>query len=322
MTSGTEARRGAVKGPRPESKLRSYTRLAKLDVYDYYLSILVVLSAVLLPLAAFDSRVLPTLVVFLAGEILVTAAMVALDDVTGYHDGSDAANYGPDTPTRRLLRKPLIAGTLTPAEALRFAWLAVAAGGALWVLAVLLSPNRPLWTLVLIVVTFVLMPQYSYGIKLSYRGFQELFLVALGVALVLAPYGLVAGQFSGFVLVQALIFGMGPLLFGVYSNTNDIAGDRAVGRPTVAVLASPKGNARFVFALSVAEFAFGALGSLTGLAPWWFVLVMLPATAMRAMQYRMGFPGGDIMSARKLGFRVHRLNAALLIVANLIQAGA
>lgn len=321
MTSSAQPWPRAVAGARQESKLRSYARLAKLDVYDYYLSIFVVLSAVLFSTAAFDAMTVPALLLFLAGEVLVTAAMVAFDDVTGYYDGSDAANYGPDTPTRRLLRKPLVAGTLTVAEAKWFAWLAASAGGALWLLTAFVSPHSPLWTLVLLAVTFVAMPQYSYGVKLSYHGFQEAFLVALGLALVLVPYGLIAGEFSGFVLVQGLIFGMGPLLFGVYSNTNDIEGDRAVGRPTMAVLASPTGNARFVGALSVAEFAFGALGSLTGLAPWWFVLLMLPTTVLRAVQYRIGFSGeGDIMTARKLGFTVHRVSVVLLVLANLIVA--
>lgn len=192
MTSSAQHWPRAVAGARQESKLRSYARLAKLDVYDYYLSILVVLSAVLFP--ALDAMTVPVLLLFLAGEVLVTAAMVALDDVTGYYDGSDAANYVPDTPTRRLLRKPLVAGTLTVGEAKWFGWLAASAGGVLWLLAVFTAPHRPVWTVALLVVTFVAMPQYSYGVKLSYRGFQEFFLAALGLALVLVPYGLIAGS--------------------------------------------------------------------------------------------------------------------------------
>jgi 4-hydroxybenzoate polyprenyltransferase len=320
MTSGTRAAAGSPAPSGPESKIRSYIRLGKLDVYDYYLSIPLVLSAVLLPIGAFDPRTLPMLVVFLLGEVFMIGALVAFDDITGYRDGSDIANYGPDARMRRKLRKPLVAGTLTEREALWFGWGSAAVGAVLWALTIAIAGHRPLWTIVLAVVTFVISLQYSYGIKLSYHGFQELFIAALGWALVLIPFGLATGRFSGFLLVQALLFGMGPLMFGVYSNTNDIEGDRSVGRPTVAALTSPRGNAIFIGALSLAEFLLGLIASLTGIAPCWFVLLMLPATALRANQYRIGFRHGDIMLARKRGFAVHRLTVALLIAANLLYA--
>ncbi|SOD63377.1 1,4-dihydroxy-2-naphthoate octaprenyltransferase [Streptomyces zhaozhouensis] len=300
-----------------ESRLRAFARLGKLDVYDYYPSIAVALSAVLLPWGDLPAGALAALALFLVGEVCVVMAMVALDDITGYHDGSDAANYGPDHPLRNILRKPLVAGTLTLRQAHLFAWGSAAAGAALWGAAALAAPHRPVWALGLTVALLVVSLQYSYGLKISYHGFQEVFLCGLGAGLVVAPHALVTGSFSGFLLVQGVLFGAGPLLFGVYSNTNDIAGDRAVGRRTVAALASPRGNARFVLALSVGEFAVAAGASLTGIAPWWFVLAMLPVTAVRARQYRTGFVLGDIMRARRMGFAAHRLATALLIVVNL-----
>lgn len=318
MTHPTDA------GPRPaglvhaESKIRSYARLGKLDVYDYYLSILVVLSAAVLPVAEFGTTEAGTLAAYLIGEVFVMMALVAFDDLTGFRDGSDLVNYGPDNPRRKLLRKPLVAGALTPREALAFAWINIALGAVLWGAAVAVAPHRPVWTMVVIVGLLMIAPQYSYGVKLSYHGFQEAFLVLLGMGLMMAPYGLVTGEFSAFVLVQAVLFGFGPLMFGVYSNTNDVEGDRSVGRPTVAALVSPRGNALFIGALSLAEFLLGALASATGIAPWWFVLLMAPATAMRAWQYTTGFREHDIMRARKRGFAVHRLSVLLLIAANLI----
>lgn len=141
--------------------------------------------------------------------------------------------------------------------------------------------------------------------------------------MVMATYGLTGGRFSGLLLVEGVLFGFGPLMFGVYSNTNDIPGDRAVGRPTVAALVSSKGNAAFVGSLSAAEFLLGAAASATRVAPWWFVLLMLPVTALRLRQYMVGFRTGDIMRARRIGFRVHRVGFVLLIAANLIVgAGA
>lgn len=306
---------------RPESKLRSYTRLAKLDVYDYYLSILVVTAAVFTSSAALTTRTLPTLLGFLAGEVLVTVALVSFDDLTGFRDGSDIRNYGPDNPLRKKARKPLVAGALTPREAERFGWITALLGAVVWAGTIAIAPAGPVWTLVVMVVLFVLALQYSYGLKLSYHGFQEIFLVWLGLSFVIAPYGLVTGRFSWFVLVQGVLFGFGPLMFGVYSNSNDIEGDRSVNRPTVAALVSARGNTIFIGALSGAEFAVGAVASVTGAAPWWFVLLMLPATVLRARQFHLGFAAGDIMRARKLGFLVHRVSVVLLIVASILAAG-
>ncbi|MFF1547980.1 UbiA family prenyltransferase [Streptomyces sp. NPDC058291] len=305
------------------SRLRTYARLGKLDVYDYYLGIFLALTAALFPAGAFTARQALVLAVFLAGEVAVLMAMVALDDVTGFRDGSDLANYGPDNPLRSKARKPLVAGALTVPQALRFAWGCAAAGAVLWAGAAALAPHHPLWALVTAGALFAVSLQYSYGLKISYHGFQEVFLVALGAVLVIVPYGLVTGGFSGFLMVQAVLFGFGPLMFGVYSNTNDVAGDRAVGRPTVAALVSERGNAVFIAALSAAEFLIGAVASATGAAPWWFVLLMLPATALRARQYLTGFVRGDIMTARRTGFAVHRLSVVLMTVANvLVGTGA
>ncbi|MEU7024702.1 UbiA family prenyltransferase [Streptomyces sp. NPDC046203] len=320
MTDSIAAGRAAPAAP-AESLTRLYARLGKLDVYDYYLGIFLALSASLFPLGAFTVRQGLVLLLFLAGEIAVLMAMVALDDVTGFRDGSDIANYGPDNPLRSKARKPLVAGTLTVPQALRFAWICAAAGVLLWAGAAALAPHRPLWALLAAGGLWAVSLQYSYGLKISYHGFQEVFLVALGAVLVIAPYGLVTGGFSGFLMVQAVLFGFGPLMFGVYSNTNDVEGDRSVGRPTVAALVSERGNAVFIGALSATEFLIGLVASVTGVAPWWFTLLMLPATALRTRQYLTGFVRGDIMTARRTGFAVHRLSVVLMTVANVLAAG-
>ncbi|MFF7816333.1 UbiA family prenyltransferase [Streptomyces sp. NPDC007945] len=301
-------------------RLRIYARLGKLDVYDYYLGTFIALSAVLPPADALTGRTAALFGVFLVGQVLLLMAMTAFDDVTGFRDGSDITNYGPDHPLRNVQRKPLVAGTLTVPEALRFAWGSTVLAALLFGATALLAPHRPAWTTIGLVVLWVVTLQYSYGVKLSYHGFQELYLVALGFALVILPYGMVTGQATGFLLVQAVLFGFGPLMFGVYSNTNDVEGDRAVGRPTVAALVSERGNARFIGALSLAEFLTIAVASLVGVAPWWFVLVMLPASLLRLRQYLLGFRSGDIMRARRTGFAVHRLGVVLMIAANLLAA--
>ncbi|WP_158841452.1 UbiA family prenyltransferase [Saccharothrix deserti] len=294
----------------------AYVKLAKLDIIDYYLGVLVV-WALLAPALRLDGGVLATMGLFLVGEVFVIVAMVALDDLTGYRDGSDIANYAPDAPARKLNRKPLVAGTLTEPQVLRFALLTAVIGAAVWLGALAIAPHRPLWTVVLVAVTYFFALQYSWGVKLSYCGFQEFFLAALGWALVLAPYGLVTGGVDGVVVVQALIFGLGPLLFGVYSNTNDVAGDRRVGRPTVAALTSPRGNMLFVSAVSGCELLLILALPLVG-GPWWFPLALLPTILLRFKQLRVGFGEGDILRARRIGIDVHRVTVVALVVVNLV----
>jgi 1,4-dihydroxy-2-naphthoate octaprenyltransferase len=295
---------------------RAYVRLAKLDIVDYYLGVLVVWT--LLPTALrLEGGVLVTTGLFLLGEVFVIAAMVALDDLTGFRDGSDIANYAPDNPNRRRYRKPLVAGTLTEAQVLRFAWVTGIVGALLWIAAIATAPHAPLWTVLLIGVTYFFSVQYSWGVKLSYHGFQEFFIAALGWALVLAPYGLAVGSLDGNVVVQALLFGLGPLLFGVYSNTNDVEGDRKVGRPTVAALATPRGNVLFILTVTAVEAALIVCGPLLGTV-WWFPLVLLPTLLLRARQVRIAFGQGDILRARLLGIRVHRVTVVALVAVNLL----
>lgn len=294
----------------------AYVKLAKLDIVDYYLGVLVV-WALLAPALRLDLGVLTTMGVFLLGEVLVIVAMVALDDLTGYRDGSDAANYAPDAPARKLDRKPLVAGTLTEPQVLRFALVTAAVGAAVWLGALAVAPHRPVWTVALVAVTYFFALQYSWGVKLSYHGFQEFFLAALGWALVLAPYGLATGRVDGVVVVQALVFGLGPLLFGVYSNTNDVDGDRRVGRPTVAALTTPRGNRLFVRAVSACEFLLILALPVVG-GPWWFPLALLPTILLRLKQLRVGFGEGDILRARRIGIHAHRVTVVTLVVVNLV----
>ena len=121
MTSDLHAAPERTGAGRPESKARTFARLGKLDVYDYYLSVFVV-GAAALPAAGFaaGAEALPMLLLFLLGEVCTLVALVSFDDVTGFRDGSDIANYGPNDPLRKKLRKPLVAGTLSEREAVSY----------------------------------------------------------------------------------------------------------------------------------------------------------------------------------------------------------
>ncbi|WP_435177561.1 UbiA family prenyltransferase [Actinacidiphila sp. bgisy145] len=303
---------------------RAYAKLAKLDILDYYLSIPLA-TAMFVPYGAAASagsagRLALVLLLFFLGELTMVAGMVAFDDVTGYRDGSDAANYGPDAAARRLARKPLVAGTLTERQALRFGTAAVALCALFWGGAVLAAPAAPMWAVLGTAACVAFGFQYSWWLKFSYRGFQELFLAALGWGYVLPLFGLLSGRAPGFVVVQALVFGLGPVLFGVYSNINDRAGDRAVGRLTVAAVASARGNSAFIAAVSLLEALLIVVPSCTGTAPWWFAVLMAPVVVLRARQWVQGNLRGDVLAARTGGIRLHRLATALMAAADLLLA--
>ncbi|MGF1428820.1 UbiA family prenyltransferase [Kitasatospora sp. LaBMicrA B282] len=305
----------------PKAGWRAYARLAKLDIYDYYLATPLLL-AMLLPAGRLTADGWAVALLLLVGGVAMFAGLCSFDDITGYRDGSDAANYGPDAPARRLARKPLIAGTLGEAQAHRFAWAATAGQFGCWGLALLVAPHRPWWAVAAMLLCLFAGFQYSWWLRLSYRGWQEFLLAGYGWVFVLVPFGLTTGELPAFALVQGLVFGLGPLLFGVYSNVNDIAGDRAVGRRTVAVLASPGGNAAFVGALSLLEAALLTVPPLLGLAPWWFAALAVPVIALRSAQFTLGLVAGQVLRARRLGIHTHRVCCALLILACLLNGGA
>ncbi|MPZ65450.1 MAG: 1,4-dihydroxy-2-naphthoate prenyltransferase [Pseudonocardiaceae bacterium] len=312
--------RPALLVPTPlRRKAPAYVRLAKLDIFDYYLGLLIVWS--LLPAEArLDGRVLATLALFLLSEISIVAATVSFDDVTGYRDGSDAVNYGPDAPARRLARKPLLTQELTPAEATRFGWVALATAVFLSAAAIAVAPAPPTWAVVVTAVCLAAAVQWSWGLKLSHHGFNEAILAGVGVGWLLAPYGLITGAAPGFVVVQALVFGMGPLLFGVYSNTNDVTGDAKVGRWTAATMLSARGNAVTIAVVSLLQVLLIVGAPLVNVAPWWFPLAMLPIIALRARQLDIGVRRHDILVARKLGITTHRTAVVVLVVVNLVYA--
>ena len=296
----------------------AYARLAKLDYFDFYLNLPVVWT--LLPHdARLDPRGLVTLLIMEAAELCVVGAVVAFDDVTGFLDRSDVVNYGPEGGPRKRKRKPLLDGTLGVQEAVRFGRVAAALGALLCVLLILVAPHRPLLAVLLTGLVFLAGVQYSWGIKLSYRGGQELVIAGCAFCLVAVPYGLVTGGTTGLVLVESFLFGLWQVLVSVFSNTNDVAGDRSVSRRNVATLSSPQVNRAFIGSLAAVE-----LGALLGapllhLAPLWFPLWMLPVLVLRARQLTAGLLRGNALVARARGVWIHRTGVVLLIALNLVN---
>ncbi|WP_079127335.1 prenyltransferase [Streptomyces sp. TP-A0874] len=314
-------RGGPARPGGPASRLRVYLRLAKASfLLDYYLSVAVVLTA-LVPHSPITGAVLLTVVLFMLGQLGVVSAVMSFDDVNGFLDGSDRANYvGADgEPLRPLERKPLLTGALTLRQATRFGFLALAWGVALWSITAAQAVHRPWWALAVTGLVLATSWQYSYGLKLSYRGWGELLIAGCPTAIVAAPYGYLSGHLPSLVLVEALLFGLWQILVSAYSNTKDIDGDGAVGRSTVAVRTSERGNLRFIGALTALDLLLICGPAAVGWTPWWTAPVLLPVIALRLRQFTTFRRGGDALLARRRGVVAFRTGVACLVLVNLIQ---
>ena len=299
-------------------RLWAYAKLAKLAFFDYYLSALVV-WALLPPDLRTDPRALLVLVLCTLGWLGTVAATVAFDDVTGYRDGSDARNYDPEQEALRdRARKPLLDGHLSVAAAVRFGWASVGVAVLALGAALLAAPHRPLWAVVLVPTVLLLGANYSYGLKLSYRGFQELVILTTTGLTIAIPYGLVTGGSTGLVWLLTYLFGLWSLLVSVYSNLNDVAGDRAAGRRSLAVRAPRPVYRALIVVLTLSEPAAILLALAVGAVPAWYPLFLLPVLAVRVVQARTGLAQDNPLGARKLGVKAHRLGVLVVLAATLL----
>lgn len=309
----------AVAGaPGARATFVAYTRLAKLEFFDFYLNVFVVMAAVPATLR-WQGASLLTMSLYLVGEVGVVAAVMAFDDVTGYRDGSDVANYLSPSSLRKTQRKPLLTGALTVGQAMWFARAALVWGAAWCALAVAVAPHRPLWAVLATAAGVAFSVQYSAGLKLSYNGLAEALIAATPIVIVIAPYGLITGQLPAFVLVQGVLFGLWQILVSAYSNSNDIEGDRSVGRRNAATTLDQRGNTRFLTALTLVDPLVVLGATALGWAPVWFPLVMLLPLGLRIRQLLGWHRTQDALLSRRRGVNTHRVGVVALVVANLIQ---
>ncbi|GLW09388.1 hypothetical protein Misp01_45170 [Microtetraspora sp. NBRC 13810] len=301
----------------------NYARLVKYQfVLDFCLALIVAWTA-LDAGAKYSGETFLVLLTFILGQIGVLSAVMSLDDVTGIRDGSDSANYlhGDQTRLRPLSRKPLLTGALSVSHAARFGYLSIAWGVVWWTVTVFLAPHAALWTILVTVLLLTASVQYSWGLKLSYRGFGEILLLLCPAAFVVAPYGFLTGTLPPVVAVAALVFGFGQLMIGAYSNTNDIEGDAAVGRRTVAVVTSPRGNRVFLGCATAANLLVILVPAVAGWVPWWLPVVLAPVMVLRVRQYGSFLQNGNALLARSRGVVAFRTTVVCVIVANLIHFG-
>lgn len=303
--------------PSLRGRLRAYSKLAKLSFFDYYLCVFVVWT-LLDPARRTDWRTIAVLLLFDLGWVGVVAATVTLDDVTGYRDGSDDRNYAPGAVLRDRARKPLLNGSLTVGQALRFGYAAALWGVLCWGLAILVAPHRPVAAMLAAAFSVLISVQYSYGLRLSYRGGQELVILLSTGLSVLIPFWLLAGELTGLALLESFLFGLWSLLVSVYSNVNDVEGDRAAGRRNLATLVSPRAYGVLIGLLTLLEPVAVVWALVAGAAPWWFLLFLLPVLWLRTRQVHAGLRRGQPLAARKLGITAHRAGVVCLVAANLV----
>lgn len=291
-----------------------YFQLGKFKIVELWLGFFV--GATLLGRRAVqEPRAVAILALILIAGISVIAATCSLDDIVGVRDGVDQANHLGGT--RWGVDKPILTGRLAEQSALRFVHLlgglgALAYGAVLW-----LAWPLPFFLVATMTALMLIALNYSYGLKLSYRGAGELVIFAGGAGTVLIPYGLVAKTFTAPLLLCAALVGAWHAQVVMFSNTKDVAGDRATGRMTLAARLSQRGNKLYIAAVFIGVWA-GTLWALYthALAPR-YAIALGPVWALQAYQLWVGLEREDWLRARLVGFRALRLGILSLSIVNL-----
>ena len=303
----------------PSTRLRfsAYFRMGRTIRFENWLGTLLWWGLVPGTIAT-DARTIVLLVLTLATYVAAVAVAGTLDDVQGFRDGSDAANYTRSDPTglRPMTRKPLLLGWVTEGQAIAYARRMAGVFIVVDVTAWLVAGRTPWWYLAVHLGLFLLGSQYSYGLKLSYHGAQEALLLAGVVSTVLLPYALVTGHTSASAAVLGLLYAAWFVLVSSFSNRHDVEGDRHAARHTTAVLLSSAGHGRFIGALFVGTAALSAVAVAVGWLSPWTLLAFGPVAVLQGRAVVVGVARENPLRARQLGFWAVRLGVPSLFVVN------
>ncbi len=300
-------------------RLISFFELGKFKIVELWLGYFVGVS-LLGQRAIADARSIAILLLILAAGIPVIAATCSLDDIVGVRDGVDQANHLEGA--RWGVNKPILEGKLAEKQA--FAFVYVLSAFCVVSLAGVLALAWPLptWFLITLLAMMVFSLNYSYGLKLSYRGAGELVIFVGGAGTVLVPFVLIAKSLSYAMVLEALLIGAWHAQVVVFSNSKDAAGDRATGRMTIAARTSKRGNKIYIVLLFVCVWAVTAAGFALELLPITYAAVLAPVWALQIYQLVSGVGRERWLVARLTGFRVLRLGIALLTLANVFVFSA
>jgi 1,4-dihydroxy-2-naphthoate polyprenyltransferase len=302
-TTSVQGARATGLGGWVSARALPYLRLGNLLIPTNYLGAALWWS--LLPEdVAGGGRAQSLLVISLLAFLAVFASASALDDLAGYRDGSDGANYAEEGPGGRRPRtgKPLVVGALTEGQAERFARTALVAAVCLFAGGWWVAGSPPLWYGAYLLV-WAGMLNYSVGLKLSYVGAQESVIWATFAGSVLFPYALVMSTVSAKVVLSAVLFGCWTAQVALFSNMNDVEGDRAVDRRTWAVRLGPRAYRPLVMALFALQWLLLGVAALVWSHPLYTATAAVLAGG-QLVQLWTGFRRGDALLARKLGFRL------------------
>ncbi len=302
------------------ARVAGYLRLGKARIYHHTYGWLLALL-----LLRIDGLVNATTVTALVLTFVMVQAIQwsggAFDDLGGFRDGSDAANYA-GRPARTRAKKPLLIGVLNERQAMVFGvscWVVGVAAGLLAVAS--LGGRAPLIAVLLLIGAQIASAQYSVGLKLSYRPVGlELTIFYVISAIALYPYWLIAGRLDPEILLLSALFGLWFLMVVSYGNASDRAGDAAVARRTLAVLLPPGWFTLVLVSLFVASitlltllFTTTRLNPLLGLAG-------VPVVVLHAVQLYYGAVRRDWRRARFLGLCSLDVGCLGLVVALALAA--
>jgi 1,4-dihydroxy-2-naphthoate octaprenyltransferase len=295
------------------SRFAVYFQLGKFKIVELWLGFFVGVT-LLGPRAVGEPRAVAILALILVAGIAVIAATCSLDDIAGVRDGVDQANHTGQT--RWGVDKPILTGRLAEQSALKFVHFLGGTGVLAYGAVLVLAWPLPSFLVVVMTALMLIALNYSYGLKLSYRGAGELVIFAGGWGTVFIPYALVAKSWSGPLVVCAALVGALHAQVVMFSNTKDAAGDRATGRMTVAARLSKRGNKIYI----ASAFAFVWTCTLavlsTGALPLRYALGLAPVWALQGYQLWAGFGREDWLRARLVGFRALRLGIVSLSIVN------
>jgi 1,4-dihydroxy-2-naphthoate octaprenyltransferase len=299
-----------LQGVLKTNRAMAYFRLLKLNVPE--LSLYPVIAFGLASAHADGLRYWLVLPMFLMFSMCCSLLTIVLDDIMGFLDGVDQRT---NLERKQNIYKPLVTGELTLTEAERAA--RVILGVALVLLGALAGmAHEQVMAAVLLLTLLCGVTQYSFGLKLSYRGMGEL-VIAAGTAMTTAlPVWLESGELPAHVRWIALMSGLPYCAQIVISNLVDHEADAAMGRRTLTVMMGPRRAPWLSVGLLALFWTLYGLGLGLGVLPL-VTLLWLPLLP-RHLRFLWMVLEGQTAAARLLSFRTIRLQLVLFTAAPLL----
>jgi 1,4-dihydroxy-2-naphthoate octaprenyltransferase len=260
-----------------------------------------------------DPRYWAVMLSFLLFNFLGGALTVVLDDMVGFEDGADQQDVVLNQ--KRNISKPLLTGDLSVADAKRAAMFLAVLEVILLACLVLLARRTGLAFLYLATL-IILVPQYSFGLKLSYWGLGEVLIASSAFACVALPVWLYTDAVTPRVMLTGALVGIPYAAHLVVANVIDYENDKSAGRRTIPVMVGLGRSYLVSGAFLLLFWALYAYGMLTHELPR-AALLWLPMLLSHVRFMRLA-TGGDPARARLLSFTNFHLVFVLFSAANVL----